>query len=115
MQADPTPILYDKGRQKDDKNEQENVNVNLNSVGLRWQSKDTTVTFRVSSDSKQQLQSVAEGLEQSVARICEALLKADLTSFVQEEGKNYRGTLHRVDIYWTRLIARLISREHEPA
>jgi len=65
-------------------------------------SKDTAVTFRVSSDSEQQLESIAKELEQSVARICEAFLKTGValykTGGASHKKKGYRGTLHREDI-----------------
>ena len=48
--------------------------------------KDTRLTFRVRSGLKQQLEVIAEGEDQSVARICEAFLAAGIDSY-KKKGK----------------------------
>ena len=48
--------------------------------------KDTRLTFRVRSDLKQQLEVIAEREDQSVARICEAFLAAEIDSY-KKKGK----------------------------
>ena len=48
--------------------------------------KDSRLTFRVRSGLKQQLEVIAEGEDQSVARICEAFLAAGIDSY-KKKGK----------------------------
>jgi len=50
--------------------------------------KDTRLTFRVHSGLKQQLEVIAKGADQSVARICEAFLAAGIDSY-QKKGKGF--------------------------
>jgi predicted transcriptional regulator len=53
---------------------------------MRVVRKDTRLTFRVCSELKQQLEVIAEGEDQSVARICEAFLAAGIDSY-KRKGK----------------------------
>ena len=51
-------------------------------------SKDTRLTFRVRSDLKKKLESVAASEGRSVAQICEAFLHAGLMKY-EKEGTKY--------------------------
>lgn len=51
-------------------------------------SKDTRLTFRIASDLKKKLESVAASEGRSVAQICEAFLRAGLADY-QKEGTRY--------------------------
>jgi predicted transcriptional regulator len=53
--------------------------------------KDTRLTFRVSSELKKELEAVAVKESRSVAQICEAFLRAGLSSH-KKEGTKY---IHR--------------------
>ena len=50
--------------------------------------KDTRLTFRVGSDLKKKLESVAASEGRSVAQICEAFLRGALVTY-QKEGTKY--------------------------
>jgi len=50
--------------------------------------KDTRLTFRVSSDLKKKLESVAASEGRSVAQICEAFLRNGLANY-QKEGTRF--------------------------
>jgi hypothetical protein len=51
-------------------------------------SKDTRLTFRITSDLKKKLESVAASEGRSVAQICEAFLRAGLADY-QKDGTRY--------------------------
>jgi len=50
--------------------------------------KDTRLTFRVASDLKKRIESLAASEGRSVAQICEAFLRAGLANY-QREGTKY--------------------------
>jgi len=62
--------------------------------------KDTRLTFRVRSDLKKKLESVAASEGRSVAQICEAFLRGALVNY-QKEGTKY--------------VRRFLSREENEA
>lgn len=49
--------------------------------------KDTQLTFRIRSDLKKQLESVAEREGRSVAQVCEAFLEASFENYKKEGTK----------------------------
>jgi len=57
--------------------------------------KDTRLTFRVQSDLKRKLESVAASEGRSVAQICEAFLQGGLASYEKEGSKYVRRILAR--------------------
>jgi hypothetical protein len=59
--------------------------------------KDTRLTFRVRSDLKTKLESVAASEGRSVAQICEAFLRGGLTTYQKEGTKYVRRFLSRED------------------
>ena len=59
--------------------------------------KDTRLTFRVRSDLKKKLESVAASEGRSVAQICEAFLGGGLAAYQKEGTKYVRRFLSRED------------------
>jgi len=57
--------------------------------------KDTRLTFRVGSDLKRKLESVAASEGRSVAQICDAFLQAGLVAYGKEGSKYIRRFLAR--------------------
>lgn len=57
-------------------------------IRLDMSGKDTRLTFRIASDLKKELESVAASEGRSVAQICEAFLRAGLVCY-QKEGTKY--------------------------
>jgi len=57
-------------------------------IRCKMTSKDTRLTFRVTSDLKKKLESAAASEGRSVAQICEAFLRAGLANY-QKEGTKY--------------------------
>ena len=57
--------------------------------------KDTRLTFRVRSDMKKRLESVAASEGRSVAQICEAFLQAGLNAYERDGLKQFRRLLAR--------------------
>lgn len=57
--------------------------------------KDTRLTFRVRSDLKKELESVASSEGRSVAQICEAFLRSGLANYQKEGTKFVRRFLAR--------------------
>lgn len=57
--------------------------------------KDTRLTFRVSTDLKKKLESVAASEGRSVAQICEAFLRSGLSTYNKEGAKFVRRFLAR--------------------
>ena len=58
--------------------------------------KDTRLTFRVRSDLKKQLETIAAQESQSVARICEAFLLAGTDLYKKEGAKLLQRLLGRI-------------------
>lgn len=57
--------------------------------------KDTRLTFRIESDLKKKLESVAAAEGRSVAQICEAFLRGGLAGYQKEGTKYIRRLLSR--------------------
>ncbi len=66
--------------------------------GEMTNAKDTRLTFRVTSDLKKKLESVAASEGRSVAQICEAFLRNGLASYQKEGTKFVRRFLAREDV-----------------
>jgi len=60
--------------------------------------KDTRLTFRVRSDLKKKLESVAASEGRSVAQICEAFLHGGLATYQKEGTKYLRRLLSREEV-----------------
>jgi len=59
--------------------------------------KDTRLTFRIRSEIKKRLESIAASEGRSVAQICEAFLQAGLTAYEKDGLKQFRRVLARHD------------------
>lgn len=57
--------------------------------------KDTRLSFRVRSDLKKKLESVAASEGRSVAQICDAFLQAGLVAYTKEGARYFRRFLAR--------------------
>jgi hypothetical protein len=67
---------------------QQEISCPGDKIRLKMSAKDTRLTFRVASDLKRKLESVAASEGRSVAQICEAFLHAGLASY-HKEGTKY--------------------------
>lgn len=63
----------------------------VNVVEFGLMAKDTRLTFRVSSELKKELETLARKESRSVAQVCEAFLRAGLSAY-KREGTKY---IHR--------------------
>ena len=66
-------------------------------IRLKKKAKDTRLTFRVRSDLKKKLESVAASEGRSVAQVCEAFLLGGLITYQKEGTKYVRRLLSRED------------------
>lgn len=64
---------------------------------IRLMAKDSRLAFRVTSDLKEQIETVAAKEGRSVAQICEAFLKAGIEHYRREGNKSLQKHLQR----WT--------------
>lgn len=60
--------------------------------------KDSRLTFRVGSDLKKKLESVAAAEGRSVAQVCEAFLRSGLANYQKEGTKYVRRFLAREEL-----------------
>ena len=63
------------------------IRVRSGKIRLEMSTKDTRMNFRVRSDLKKRLESVAASEGRSVAQICEAFLQSGLVAYDKEGAK----------------------------